>query len=147
MTRIPSSLLLVVFSLGCLALVAGCSDGASPCDGDARLVEGECLTEPPACGTPSPVPNCHNLLEGADCLAAGGEEPPAMYISAGTCLCPAGDDGCLCWDSAHCQGYCVSATYDPCPAEQLGTCSPYANTPLGSVCYHFDGQFRQMNND
>ena len=115
----------------------------SMCAEDERLVDGICRHEPKECGALPPHPECH--FGDDECWAHGGRLR-CSYLDPDTCWCecPSGDEGCPCWDQAHCQGACVVDPYPSgCSADNehlIGVCAPTTSWfRLGCWCHLDDG--------
>ena len=130
---------------GCATYGNNGSDGGGECTGhsdcpaDQRCIEGDCLTDPPACGDtadPAPRPfDCSSAADQATCEAAGGSWACGLGDNC-NCLCPTTDAGCPCWKASHCQGRCLGELLDSlqCVDTKVGACSDFTGTPYGCFC-------------
>ena len=107
------------------------------CLQEARCLDCVCQSAPPTCGDPPP-PDCEWGVPEQECGPSGGSWECGFACS---CWCLAGDEGCPCWDSGHCQGACLADETD-CAGRIVGSCSRLQGmVQLGCHCVLFEGGF------
>jgi hypothetical protein len=139
----------------CIEFCNNCQEEA--CWPEGRCFEGKCESGPPACGQP-PDAACQFDMNQEDCEANSGlwECSPVIEPPACSCKCPAGDAGCPCWNSNHCQGACIGIQLpwdtvefhelvEACAKTSVGRCSDRIEIlPFYCNCVFFEDQFQVM---
>ncbi len=105
--------------------------------------QSDCPAEPP---TPTPVPDCvdqaiHATYEACvqatdepSCVAAGGTWTYVGIAPFEQCLCPTGEENCVCTSSDMCSSLCIAPIDDTmCQDVTEGNCAPYSPT-VGCYC-------------
>ena len=103
-------------------------------------------TTPPECGVPR-NPACSQGLNEQECWANDGAWECSYFDPSNCwCGCLTGDEGCLCWDSSHCQGHCVDFDMwgEDCQTLEHGACSDRVTLPSSCFCIFYGGEATWM---